>query len=275
MLWDSEPPLSDVLKARGLWADKKLGQHFLLDRNITDKIAGLAAPLEGIHVAEIGPGPGGLTRSLLDAGAQVLAIETDPRFVDLLQNLQSDRLQVSHADALKFDIAKALPAPRKIIANLPYNVGTKMLINWVSAQPIFWEQMVLMFQKEVAERIVASCGDKAYGRLAVLCQSVAECRIAFDLPASAFTPPPKVDSAVVVLQPLEKPYENLKALGEVTQAAFGQRRKMLRRSLRNLAQKHGFSIDLWLTDCDINPASRPETLTVEEFQKLANRLLKL
>lgn len=272
MLWDSQPPLSDVLRARGLWADKKLGQHFLLDRNITDKIASLATPLTGINVAEIGPGPGGLTRSLLDSGASVLAIEMDTRFVELLKDLPHDHLSVTEADALRVDIANTIPAPRKIVANLPYNVGTKMLINWVTAKPIFWEQMVLMFQKEVAERVVAQPGESAYGRLAVLCQSVADCHIAFDLPARAFTPPPKVDSAVVVLSPLEQPFDDLTLLGQVTQAAFGQRRKMLRRSLRNFAQKRDISLDLWLTNCGIDPQARPETLSVQDFQNLVHSL---
>ena len=228
------PSLSETVKTHGLAANKKLGQHFLLDMNLTDKIARLAEPLDTHHIAEIGPGPGGLTRALLLRGAkQVTVIEMDNRFIPALAeigDLVDGRLEIAKGDALKFDIAAHLPAPRKIVANLPYNVGTKMLINWVTAEPRFWDQMVLMFQLEVAQRIVAQPGEPHYGRLAVLCQSVAHCRLAFEVPARAFTPPPKVDSAVIVMEPLDKAFQDLKALGRVTQAAFGQRRKMLRRS---------------------------------------------
>ena len=275
-LWDRLPPLAQTLKTNGLYADKKLGQHFLLDRNITDKIASLASPLSGVYVAEIGPGPGGLTRSLLDGGAaQVLAIEMDERFAKLNQDIApitEGRLKVAQADALKIDIASALPAPRKIVANLPYNVGTKMLIGWITAKPIFWEQMVLMFQKEVAERICAAPGESAYGRLAVLCQSAAHCHIAFEIPARAFTPPPKVDSAVVIIEPLDAPFSDLKTLGELTQAAFGQRRKMLRASLKSFAKKHDLDLINWLEGCDIDPQARPETLAVSAFQALVNQI---
>jgi len=170
---------------------------------------------------------------------------------------------------VKVNIAEALPAPRKIVANLPYNVGTKMLVNWLSAKPIFWQQMVLMFQKEVAQRVVAQPGENAYGRLAILSQSVAQCRMAFDVPAQAFTPPPKVDSAVVVLEPLETPFEDLKILGELTAAAFGQRRKMLRGSLKPIAKKYNLTLEDWLGSCGIDPTARPETLPPEKFQILA------
>ena len=270
------PSLSDTVKTHGLGANKKLGQHFLLDMNLTDKIARLAEPLAGHSVAEIGPGPGGLTRALLLRGAEKLvAIEMDERFIPALAEIgdRSDgRFEIAQGDALKYDIAANLPAPRKIVANLPYNVGTKMLINWVTASPIFWSQLVLMFQLEVAQRVVARPGEAHYGRLAVLCQSVAQCRMAFEVPARAFTPPPKVDSAVIVLDPLEAPFQDLKTLGRVTQSAFGQRRKMLRRSLRSLAEQSDIVLEDWLEDCEVDPKARPETLPVSAFQALAKYL---
>lgn len=265
------PTLHQTVEIHGLRADKSLGQHFLLDLNLTRSIARLAGPLDGVHVAEIGPGPGGLTRALiLEGSEQVLAIEMDERFLAPLDDIAqaSGRLSIHHGDALKLNIADALPAPRKIVANLPYNVGTKMLINWISATPRFWEQMVLMFQLEVAQRVCAQPGENAYGRLAVLCQSVASCRIAMEVPARLFTPPPKVDSAVVVLDPLETPFPNLKALGEVTQAAFGQRRKMLRASLKPFAKRKDLDLMDWLERSGVDPTARPETLTVNQFQAL-------
>lgn len=275
---DSLPSLSQVVKQYGLGANKKLGQHFLLDMNLTDKIARLASPLDGYHIAEIGPGPGGLTRALLHYPVgSVTVIEMDDRFLPALGDIgraSGERLSVIKGDALKFDIAENLPAPRKIIANLPYNVGTKMLINWVSAKPLFWDQLVLMFQKEVAERVCAQPGENAYGRLAVLCQSVAECHIAFDIPARAFTPPPKVDSAVIVMHPLEshKRYADLPLLGQITQAAFGQRRKMLRASLKGFAKQKQIDISDWLSMADVDPQARPETLAVRDFHALADAL---
>ena len=204
-------------------------------------------------MAEIGPGPGGLTRSLLSAGAQqVHVIEKDPRFVPILEqvaSLANGRLSIQEADALKVDIASLSELrPLRICANLPYNVGTKLLINWLTASPVFWDRLVLMLQKEVAERIAAAPGSKAYGRLAVLAQSVAQTHIAFTVPASAFTPPPKVDSAVIVLDvlPEDKRYPDLKLLGQITAAAFGQRRKMLRKSLRALATNQSIDLEKWL-----------------------------
>ena len=265
------PTLHQTVEIHGLRADKSLGQHFLLDLNLTRSIARLAGPLDGVHVAEIGPGPGGLTRALiLEGSEQVLAIEMDERFLAPLDDIAraSGRLSIHHGDALKLNIADALPAPRKIVANLPYNVGTKMLVNWISATPRFWEQMVLMFQLEVAQRVCAQPGENAYGRLAVLCQSVASCRIAMEVPARLFTPPPKVDSAVVVLDPHETPFPNLKALGEVTQAAFGQRRKMLRASLKPFAKRKDLDLMDWLERSGVDPTARPETLTVDQFQAL-------
>lgn len=270
------PTLAETVKAHGLGANKKLGQHFLLDMNLTDKIARLAEPLVGHNVVEVGPGPGGLTRALLMRGAdKVTAIEMDERFIPALAkigDISDGRLEIAQGDALKFNIAANLDAPRKIVANLPYNVGTKMLINWLTVSPIFWQQMVLMFQLEVALRVVAHPGEPHYGRLAILSQSVANCRLAFEVPARAFSPPPKVDSAVVVLEPLEAPFSDLKTLGRVTQAAFGQRRKMLRRSLRSLAEQSDISLQDWLERCDIDPKARPETLPVSAFQALANTL---
>jgi len=274
---DNLPNLTDTLKIHGLCANKSLGQHFLLDMNITDKIARLATPLDGINVAEIGPGPGGLTRALIQNGAQVLAIEMDERFLPPLDDIAraSGKLRVLKANALKVDIGTELKSPIKIVSNLPYNVGTKMLTNWLTAKPLFWSQAVLMFQKEVAQRVVAAPGEKAYGRLAILTQSVCTAHIAFEVPAKDFTPPPKVDSAVVVLNPLpvDTQFSDLKLLGEVTMAAFGQRRKMLRASLKSIAKKYNTDPISWCENCDVDPTSRPETLSVINFQNLAKSLL--
>ncbi len=276
MTLEALPTLSEVVKTYQLGANKKLGQHFLLDMNLTDKIARLAKPLDGVNIAEIGPGPGGLTRALLLNGANsVTVIEMDERFLPALAEIgraSDDRLTVIKGDALKVDIASEIQAPRKIVANLPYNVGTKMLINWVTQRPLFWEQMVLMFQLEVAQRVCAAPGESAYGRLAVLCQSVAHCHIAFEIPARAFTPPPKVDSAVAILTPLpeDQRYPDLKLLGQVSQAAFGQRRKMLRASLKGFAKQNGLQATEWLEEAEINPEARPETLPVQAFQRLTD-----
>ncbi len=283
---DKLPTLPETLAIHGLRANKSLGQHFLLDMTITDRIARLAAPLENISVAEIGPGPGGLTRALLANGAaHVLAIEMDERFLVPLADIGAatgGKLRIIHGDARKVDIGKELSGKElsgeiKIIANLPYNVGTKLLINWLTAAPLFWSQAVLMFQKEVAQRVVAAPGESAYGRLAILTQSVCAARIGFEIPARAFTPPPKVDSAVVVLDPLaeKQRFADLKLLGEVTQAAFGQRRKMLRGSLKSIAKKYGTTPQAWCEACGIDPQKRPETLSVGEFQALAKYLQTL
>ncbi|NNE59233.1 MAG: 16S rRNA (adenine(1518)-N(6)/adenine(1519)-N(6))-dimethyltransferase RsmA [Hellea sp.] len=274
---DNLPTLSQTVRLYGLGANKKLGQHFLLDMNVTDMIARLALPLEGVHVAEIGPGPGGLTRSLLKAGAEaVTVIEMDEQFLPALKaiaDVSDNRLSIIKGDALSVDIATELGPgkPIKIAANLPYNVGTKMLINWLTADPLFWDQAVLMFQKEVAQRIVAAPGESAYSRLAILAQSVCTCRMAFDVPAKSFSPPPKVDSAVVVLEPLPEAerFSNLKLLGELTRAAFGQRRKMLRKSLKPFAKKYGLDLETWLAAKAVNPTDRPETLPISAFQELA------
>lgn len=276
MSLDNLPTLTETVKIHNLRANKTLGQHFLLDMNVTDKIARLASPLSGVSVAEVGPGPGGLTRALIQNGANVLAIEMDERFLAPLDDIArvSGKLRIIHSNALKVDIEKELEGEIKIVANLPYNVGTKMLINWLTAEPIFWSQAVLMFQKEVAERVVASPRDNHYGRLAILAQSVANTRLAFEVPANAFSPPPKVDSAVVVLEPLpeEQRFPDLKLLGEVTMAAFGQRRKMLRKSLKSIAKKYGLDAETWCDTCGIDPQRRPETLSVKEFQTLAGTI---
>ena len=270
-------PLRDVIAKYKLSADKSFGQHFLLDLNITDKIARAAGPLDGVTVMEIGPGPGGLTRSLLMAGAKkVVAIEMDDRFVPALDEIREaseGRFEIVIGNGLKINPADH--GVTRIAANLPYNVGTKMLINWLTANPLFWSQAVLMFQKEVAQRVVAAPGGNAYGRLAILSQSVCNARLAFEVPANAFSPPPKVDSAVIVLEPLPeaKRFPDLKLLGEVTMAAFGQRRKMLRKSLKSIAKKYGVDPEPWCESCEIDPQRRPETLSVAEFQKLGKFLI--
>lgn len=277
MSLDNLPTLSETVKIHNLRANKTLGQHFLLDMTVTEKIARLASPLSGISVAEVGPGPGGLTRALIEQGANVLAIEMDERFLPPLDDIAkaSGKLRVIHGNALKVDIGTELEGEIKIVANLPYNVGTRMLINWLTADPIFWSQAVLMFQKEVAERVVAAPSDKAYGRLAILSQSICSAHLAFEVPASSFSPPPKVDSAVVVLEPLPEAerFPDLKLLGEVTMAAFGQRRKMLRKSLKSIAKKYGVEPEPWCESCEIDPQRRPETLSVAEFQGLARLLI--
>ena len=281
MSLDKLPSLEETLKIHGLRANKTLGQHFLLDLTITDKIARLASPLSGVNVAEIGPGPGGLTRAIIQNGGHVFAIEMDERFLPPLDDIAraSGRLNVLNGNGLKIDIPTEIAKSNndneiKIISNLPYNVGTKMLINWLTADPLFWTQAVLMFQKEVAERIVAKAEDNAYGRLAILTQSICAAHIAFEVPAKDFTPPPKVDSAVIVLNPLpaQARFTDLKLLGEVTMAAFGQRRKMLRVSLKSIAKKYGTTPIEWLGLCGIDPQKRPETVSVEDFQKLTRAL---
>jgi len=278
---DKLPSLTETVRIHNLRADKSLGQHFLLDQNVTDKIARYALPLEDVNVVEIGPGPGGLTRALLAAGARsVLAIEMDERFLPALAEIgraSEDRLRVYKGNGLKVDIASELSDPIKIISNLPYNVGTKMLINWLTATPLFWRQMVLMFQKEVAERITAKPGDSGYGRLAILTQSVARAQIVMDVPAHVFTPPPKVDSAVVLLDPLpsRERFEDLTTLGTITHAAFIMRRKMLRRSLKSFAKTHNVNLSEWLQIADINEEARPETLSPADFHRLTREFIRL
>ena len=269
--------LGDMLKAEGLWARRALGQHFLLDPSINARIAALAGPLQGQTVIEVGPGPGGLTRALLDAGAaHVIAIEKDERFVEFLtpRALESGgRLYIAEADALSVDeeiLLQTVGASRAVIvANLPYNVGTPLLVKWLKAGA--WRgPMILMFQKEVAQRIVAAPDESAYGRLAVLAQAVCSADIVMSLPPGAFTPPPKVDSAVVRLDTLPTPYPHLDALERVTAAAFGQRRKMLRSSLSSLMGPDASSI---LESVGIDPSARAETLSVAQFIALTDALI--
>lgn len=273
---DGLPPLRDVIQRYGLDARKALGQNFLFDLNLTQKIARSAGPLDGATVFEVGPGPGGLTRAILSLGAKkVIAIERDSRCLPALAEIGDHypgRLEVIEGDALKTDFAALAPeGPVKIIANLPYNVGTQLLINWLLPEngqwPPFWESLTLMFQKEVGLRIVADEDDDHYGRLGVLAGWRTEARMVFDVPPQAFSPPPKVTSTVVHLTPRQNPLPcDVGKLERVTQAAFGQRRKMLRQSLKPLG---GESL---LVKAGIDPSRRAETLSVEEFVRLANCL---
>ncbi|MEM6626236.1 MAG: 16S rRNA (adenine(1518)-N(6)/adenine(1519)-N(6))-dimethyltransferase RsmA [Pseudomonadota bacterium] len=260
-------------------ANKSLGQHFLFDPNILARAAGAAGPVDGRTVIEVGPGPGGLTAALLKAGAKrVIAIEADPRFAEALADWPEagDRLHVTQADARKTDWRALIKdaggdEPAMIIANLPYNVGTPLLVDWLKAGD--WRgEMALMFQLEVAERICAAPGDKHYGRLAVLAQAVTRPHIAFTLPPGAFKPPPKVASAVVTLQPLShaERYHDLSKIERVAAAAFGQRRKMLRASLKSLVAGGHISAEALLESVGIDPTRRAETLSQEEFRALAD-----
>jgi 16S rRNA (adenine1518-N6/adenine1519-N6)-dimethyltransferase len=264
------------LREHGLAARKRFGQHFLLDSQLCAKIVRLAGDLQGVHVAEIGPGPGGLTRALLESpAASVTAVELDARFAAALAPLMQaseGRLRLVEADALKIDVTSLLDPPRAIVANLPYNVGTALLVGWLKTIGAF-RSLTLMFQKEVAERIVAAPDGDAYGRLAVLAQSLASARIVLHIPARAFTPPPKVDSAVVHLTPRVGAPDGplLAALEKVTEAAFGQRRKMLRSSLKSLGP-HGLAA---LEESGIDGTRRAETLSIEEFQKLARAFISV
>ncbi|WP_041632485.1 16S rRNA (adenine(1518)-N(6)/adenine(1519)-N(6))-dimethyltransferase RsmA [Acetobacter pasteurianus] len=260
--------LRDVIHRHGLDARKALGQHFLLDPGVTERIATLAGNLKGRHVVEVGPGPGGLTRALLNGPAEsVTAVELDSRAVLVIQELAGfypNRLKVVEADALKCDLTELCPAPRQIIANLPYNVATPLLIGWLR-QGNAWERLTLMFQLEVAERICAAPNSEHYGRLAVLAQWCADCAIVMKLPPGAFSPPPAVWSAVASITPhAQQPEPALfKAMERVTAAAFGQRRKMLRGALKGL---NGYKL---LAAADIDGTRRAETLDVAEFDRLA------
>ncbi len=259
--------LRDVIARHGLDARKSLGQHFLLDLGLTGKIAALAGDLAGRHVVEVGPGPGGLTRALLaTAAASVTAVEVDGRAVAAIEELAAGepRLRVLAADATATDLAALVPAPRAIVANLPYNVATPLLIGWLR-QAACWERLTLMFQLEVGERICAAPATPAYGRLAVLAQWTGQADLVMRIPAGAFWPPPKVMSAVVSWRPHPaQPDPALFATMErVTAAAFGQRRKMLRGSLRSLGG------EALLQQAGIAPDRRAETLTVAEFDRLA------
>ncbi|HYZ63438.1 MAG TPA: 16S rRNA (adenine(1518)-N(6)/adenine(1519)-N(6))-dimethyltransferase RsmA [Acetobacteraceae bacterium] len=267
----SLPPLREVIARHGLDARKSLGQHFLLDLNLTSRIARLAGDLAGRHVVEVGPGPGGLTRALLETdAARVLAVELDRRAVGAMQDLQRaypGRLDVLEADATRTDLAALVPAPRQLAANLPYNAATPLLVGWLR-QAAAWERMTLMFQLEVAERICAAPDAPAYGRLSVLTQWTCSAALLLRLPPSAFTPPPKVWSAVVGLVPrAEQPSPGLfRTMERLTAAAFGQRRKMLRGSLRGLGG------EALLARAGIAPERRAETLDIAEWDRLARLL---
>lgn len=269
-------PLRDVIRQYELRAKKSLGQNFLLDLNLIDKIARAAGPLENINVVEIGPGPGGLTRALLAHGAKsVVAIEQDKRCVEALYPLVSQsggRLTVIEGDAMETDPRGYLgEGPARIVANLPYNIGTALLIDWVSEDrwPPWYDSLILMFQREVAERIAAREGEEHYGRLAVLCGWRMEAEILFDIHPSAFVPPPKVTSSLVKLVPRPSPAKcDLKTLERVTAAAFGQRRKMLRQSLRSLGTDPLPLLEL----ASIEPTRRAEEIPVAGFVALANAL---
>lgn len=264
------PPLREVIAAHGLRASKALGQNFLLDEQLLDRIAAVPGPLEGERAFEVGPGPGGLTRALLRAGAQVTAVERDARCLPALAELGNaypGRLRVIEDDALRVDPLEATGGPAHIVANLPYNVGTALLVGWLESEtwPPWWKSATLMFQAEVAERIVAQPGSAAYGRLAVLAQWRCDVRIAMKVHRSAFTPPPKVMSAVVHLVPAQAPPGvEVTTLGRLTAAAFGQRRKMLRQSLKGLPG----ALEA-LAQAGIDESRRAETLSVADYVTLA------
>jgi 16S rRNA (adenine1518-N6/adenine1519-N6)-dimethyltransferase len=270
---DPLPPLREVIAQYGLAAKKSLGQNFLFDLNLTRRIARAAAPLEGFIIVEVGPGPGGLTRALLLEGAgKIIAIERDDRAIAALADVQQaypGRLEVISGDALASDWQSLVTGPAKIVANLPYNIATPLLIGWITRAHWF-SSLTLMFQKEVAERIVAKPGGKDYGRLSVLCQHICEVKKLFDVNRSAFTPPPKVTSSIVHLVPKVNPQPpcDIAVLERVTAAAFGQRRKMLRSSLKSLSD----DVDGLLSKAAINPELRAEQVPVEGFARLAQLL---
>ncbi len=276
---DDLPPLREVIRKHGLTPKKSLGQNFLHDLNLTARIARAAEPLENITVVEIGPGPGGLTRALLTLGARrVIAVERDERALAALAEIAAHypgRLDIVSGDALKIDVREQLgPERARIVANLPYNIGTVLLIQWLTAEPWppWYESMVLMFQREVAERIVARVGDKAYGRLAVLAGWRTEAKILFDVAPTAFVPPPSVTSSVVRLVPNAEPLAcDAVALQRVTEAAFGQRRKMLRQSLKSL----GVDANALLAGAGIEPTARAEEIDVAGFVTLARTFVRL
>jgi 16S rRNA (adenine1518-N6/adenine1519-N6)-dimethyltransferase len=274
---DGLPPLREVIRAAGLSARKSLGQNFLLDFNLTRRIARAAGPLDAVTVVEVGPGPGGLTRALLlEGAARMIAIEKDRRCLSALADIAAlypGRLNIVEADAREVDfVALALSRPARIVANLPYSVATPLLIGWLKTEPWppWFDRLVLMFQREVALRIVARPGDRDYGRLAVLSQWRTRPRILFNLPAAAFTPRPKVDSSLVELQPKAQPEPpcDVAMLEKVTAACFGQRRKMLRSSLRQLLP----DAESFLQRLGIDPQARAEELDVADFCRIANAL---
>lgn len=268
---DGLPPLRQVIETHNLATKKSLGQNFLLDLNLTGRIARTAGNLAQTTVIEVGPGPGGLTRALLMHDAKhVIAIERDQRCLPALAEIEAHypgRLTVIEGDALEVDFSELAEGSTAIVANLPYNVGTQLLVNWLSVNPWppFYQSMTLMFQREVAERIVATAGNKHFGRLSVLAGWRASANIAFDVPPQAFWPPPKVTSSVVHLQPKQSPIKcDARSLETVARHAFGQRRKMLRQSLKSIG---GLAL---LAQVGINETRRAETLSVEEFCSLAN-----
>lgn len=275
---DDLPPLRQVITDHGLSARKSLGQNFLLDLNLTAKIARAAGDLSGCDVLEIGPGPGGLTRGLLAEGARkVLAVEKDSRCIPALEQIADrypGRLTVIQGDALQIDPQAILNPPIKVAANLPYNIGTELLVRWLTPPdwPPFWQSLTLMFQREVAERIIAQPGSKAYGRLAILSTWRSDARIVLSLPPEAFTPPPKVSSAVVHLTALPEPRfpADAEILSRVVAMAFNQRRKMLRAALKGLAS----DIEDRLIAAGIAPTERAEQVPLEGFCALARTLTK-
>ena len=271
------PPLRDIIARHGLSARKAMGQHFLLDLNLTARIARAAGPFHGRTLIEIGPGPGGLTRALLAAGAEkVIAIEKDQRCLEALEDLvtvSEGRLTLIAGDALALDIESLGAPPRLIVANLPYNISTQLLVRWLTAvagRSDSIERMVLMFQAEVADRLVGQPNSKAYGRLSILTQWLCEASRLFNIPSRAFTPPPKVNSTLLALDPRNTPLApaRLESLERVTAAAFGQRRKMLRQSLKSL----GVPVSQLLEDCGIDGRLRAEDLPVTAFCTLARAL---
>jgi 16S rRNA (adenine1518-N6/adenine1519-N6)-dimethyltransferase len=275
---DNLPPLKDVISKYEIRAKKSLGQNFLLDLNLTSKIARYAGNLKQSDVLEIGPGPGGLTRSLLNEGArQVVSIEKDNRCMAALEEIQSlfpGRLRLLQGDALSMNVTQYLTDPIKIIANLPYNIGTELLVRWLNSKnwPSFWQSMTLMFQKEVANRIVAHPGSKAYGRLSVMSQWRCNTKIAFNIPATAFTPPPKVESAVVHFEALNEPKfpAEVDKLEFVVSKAFNQRRKMLRGALKD----HFINVEEGLFSIGVLPTKRAENITVQEYCAMSQILIR-
>lgn len=275
---DTLPPLREVIDTHGLSAKKSLGQNFLLDLNLTAKIARQAGDLSACDILEVGPGPGGLTRGLLAEGARrVLAIEKDERCMPALAEISAaypGQLEVINGDALQVDPLGHLSKPIRVAANLPYNVGTELLVRWLTPKewPPFWDSLTLMFQREVAERIVAKPGSKAYGRLAILSQWRADAKIVLHLPPEAFSPPPKVHSAVVHLDALETPRFEADAatLSRVVATAFNQRRKMLRSSLKSISP----DIEDRLVAAGIKPTDRAEVVSLEAFCALAREVQK-
>jgi 16S rRNA (adenine1518-N6/adenine1519-N6)-dimethyltransferase len=275
---DDLPPLREVIAEHGLRAKKELGQNFLLDMNLTARIARVSGSLEGVRVIEVGPGPGGLTRALLAEGArEVIAIERDPRCLPALAQIAEaypGRLTVIAGDALEMDYSKLADGPTRIIANLPYNIATPLLTGWLTEDPwpAYFESLTLMFQREVAERICAKAGDDAYGRLGVLAGWRSEARIAFNVGRQAFTPPPNVTSAVVHLVPKAiSGLETVKDLEQITRAAFGQRRKMVRQSLKAT----GVPVEGLLAAAGLKGDERAEELPVEAFLSMARALPEL